>query len=89
MQEDAKRNRYNLKHSSFGSLYKNRREDIFLLYQANEQHWLIEKNKNLMEQIFTSFEESEQFLKRNYEAWLVRDDQFVEYLMNVVKHNKF
>ncbi|MDI2588405.1 oligoribonuclease [Psychrobacillus sp. NEAU-3TGS] len=89
MQEDAKRNRYNLKHSSFGSLYKNRREDIFLLYQANEQHWLIEKNKTLMEQIFTSFEESEQFLKRNYEAWLVRDDQFVEYLMNEVKHDKY
>lgn len=85
IQEDAKRNRYNLKYSSFGSLYKNRREDIFLLYQTNNQNWLIEKNKTVIEQAFTSFEEGEQFLKRNYEAWLVRDDQFVEYLMNELK----
>lgn len=85
LQEDAKRNRYNLKHSSFGSLYKNRREDVFLLYQSNNQNWIIEKNKTLLEQAFTSFEECEQFLKRKYEAWLVRDDQFVEYLMNEVK----
>ena len=35
-----------------------------------------------MEQSFTTFEEAEQILKRSYEAWLVRDDQFVEYLMN-------
>ncbi|TQR19390.1 DHH family phosphoesterase [Psychrobacillus vulpis] len=85
IQEDAKRNRYNLKQSSFGSLYKNRSEDVFLLYQTNDQNWMIEKNKTVMEQAFTSFEEGEQFLKRNYEAWLVRDDQFVEYLMNEVK----
>lgn len=38
-----------------------------------------------MEQAVTSFEEGERFLKRNYEAWLIKDDQFVEYLMNEVK----
>ena len=84
IQEDASRNRYNLKQSLFGSLYKNRREDVFLLYPTN-QSWKIEKNKAVMEQTFTGFEEAEQFLKRNYEAWLVRDDHFVEYLMNEVK----
>lgn len=85
IQEDASRNRYNLKQSLFGSLYKNRRGDVFLLYPTNDQSWKIEKNKAVMEQTFTSFEEAEQFLKRNYEAWLVRDDHFVEYLMNEVK----
>ena len=43
IQEDAKRNRYNLKQSLFGSLYKNRREDVFLLYQSNDHNWMIEK----------------------------------------------
>lgn len=85
IQEDAKRNRYNLKHSSFGSLYKNKSENVFLLYPKNDQDWMIEKNKTEMEQTFPSFEEGERFLKRNYEAWLVRDDLFVEYLMNKVK----
>ena len=41
-----------------------------------------------MERIFTSFEEGESFLKRNYEAWLVRDDAFVNYLMDQVRNNK-
>ncbi|TQR15447.1 DHH family phosphoesterase [Psychrobacillus soli] len=85
IQEDAKRNRYNLKHSLFGSMYKNRKEDVFLLYQSNDRNWMIEKNKTVMEQAFTSFEEGEQFLKRYDEAWLVKDDHFVEYLMNEVK----
>ena len=85
IQEDAKRNRYNLKHSSFGSLYKNKSEKVFLLYKKNDQDWMIEKNKTEMEQTFPSFDEGERFIKRTYEAWLVRDDLFVEYLMNEVK----
>jgi oligoribonuclease NrnB/cAMP/cGMP phosphodiesterase (DHH superfamily) len=83
--EDAKRNRYNLKQNSFGSLYKNRSEDVFLLYPKNDQDWLIKKNKTKLEQTFTSFDEGEKYLKRIYQAWLVRDDKFVEYLMQKVK----
>ncbi|AXI08864.1 oligoribonuclease [Oceanobacillus zhaokaii] len=86
IREDAKRNRYNLKRSTFGSLYKNKTEDIFLLYPLNEYEWVIEYNKIKLEQTFTSFEEGESFLKRNYEAWLVRDDTFVEYLKNKVRN---
>ncbi|RTQ95107.1 DHH family phosphoesterase [Lysinibacillus telephonicus] len=85
LQEDAKRNRYNIKQSSFGSLYKNRNEDIFLIYLKSDEHWVIEKNKVALEQTFTSFEQAERFLKRNFEAWLVRDDVFVEYLMNEIE----
>lgn len=85
LQEDAKRNRYNIKQSSFGSLYKNRNEDIFLIYLKSDEHWVIEKNKIALEQTFTSFEQAERFLKRNFEAWLVRDDVFVEYLMNEIE----
>lgn len=88
LQEDAKRNRYNIKQSSFGSMYKNRNDDIFLLYAKKEERWKIEKNKVALEQSFTSFEEAEHFLKRKFEAWLVRDDIFVEYLMNEVNKEK-
>ena len=74
-----------MKASSFGSLYKNRKGENFLLYQENNQGWVIEKNKSILEQTFESFDEGERFLKRNFAAWLVKDEQFVTYLMKEVK----
>ena len=88
--EDAKRNRYNIKGSSFGTFYKNLEDEVFLLYTNNEIDCVIEKNRIPLEQIFSSFNEAEWFLKRNYQAWLVRDDVFVDYLMqeaNKVRHS--
>ncbi|RDW15906.1 DHH family phosphoesterase [Oceanobacillus chungangensis] len=85
IREDAKRNRYNLKQSTFGSLYKNKKEDIFLLYPLPEYGWVIDHNNIQLDQIFDSFEEGESFLKRNYEAWFVRDDTFVEHLMKMAR----
>ena len=84
IREDAKWNRYNVKESSFGSLYKNSQGEVFLLY-PNDQLWEIEKNKKKLEQSFSSFQEGELFLKRNEGAWLLRDEQFVAYLMDEVK----
>ncbi|OKL36584.1 DHH family phosphoesterase [Domibacillus mangrovi] len=88
LQEDAKRNRYNMKRSSFGSLYKNQMDEIFLLYPVNDHDWAIEHNKTKMQQTFTSFDEGEHFLKRNYAAALVKDDTFIGYLMDDVKKAK-
>ncbi|MGY0694493.1 DHH family phosphoesterase [Virgibacillus sp. FSP13] len=85
LHEDAKRNRFNVKQSDFGSLYKNRSDDLFLLYPKNEHKWMIERNKVNVKETFTSFVEGEKFLKRNYEAWLARDDAFVSYLMEKVR----
>ncbi|MDR7078276.1 oligoribonuclease NrnB/cAMP/cGMP phosphodiesterase (DHH superfamily) [Neobacillus niacini] len=78
---DARRNRYNLKRAPFGTLYKDRKEGMFLLYPVNEEKWVIKRNNSRMEQSFNSFEEGESFLKRNYEVWLVKDDDFVHYLV--------
>ncbi|RHW34692.1 oligoribonuclease [Lysinibacillus yapensis] len=83
LREDAKRNRYNLKESDFGTIYKNKSDDLFLVY-PEEEKWVIEKNKNRLDEQFASFEESEKFLKRQYEAWLVKDDMFVEYLIKEI-----
>ena len=88
LREDAHRNRYNVKHSTFGTLYKSRMDDVFLLYPIDEDTWAIEQNYFMREERFESFEEGERFLKRNYEAWLVRDEAFVHFLMEEVKKRK-
>ena len=85
LREDAHRNRYNVKHSPFGTLYKSRMDDVFLLYPIDEDIWAIEQNYFKREERFESFEEGEKFLKRNYEAWLVRDEAFVHFLMEEVR----
>ncbi len=89
LREDARRNRYNLKHSSFGCLYKNQTEEIFFLYPSGESEWVIEKNKKILDSKFESFDDGEKYLKRNYATWLVRDDTFVKYLMDGYSSRKF
>ncbi|WP_252504222.1 DHH family phosphoesterase [Sporosarcina sp. Marseille-Q4943] len=86
LREDARRNRYNVKHSSFGSLYKNRMDVSFFIYPEDDQAWAIKQNNEKIDQPFASFEEAERFLKRNYEAWLVRDDAFVNYLIEQIRN---
>ncbi|MBS4206557.1 oligoribonuclease [Bacillus sp. FJAT-50079] len=88
LREDAKRNRYNVKRSPFGSLYKNRKEEVFLLYSINECDWAIDHYHTKLDEVFPSFEKAETFLKRNFAAWLVRDEIFVQYLMDEVKSMK-
>ncbi len=46
--------------------------------------WIIEINKIPLEQTFMSFKDAEWYVKRYYQAWLVRDDLFVDYLMQEV-----
>jgi oligoribonuclease NrnB/cAMP/cGMP phosphodiesterase (DHH superfamily) len=86
--EDAKRNRYNVKESTFGTMYKNRSDEIYFIYPLENGEWGIEKNKTIKEQTHPSFEEAEKFLKRKYSASLVKDDNFVRNLMEEVKKAK-
>jgi len=88
VREDARRNRYNLKESSSGSLYETQNDDMFLVSLQNEDEWIIENSKGLSIHTFKSFKEAEIFLKRNYAAWLVRDDIFVKYLLRYIKKLK-
>lgn len=88
LREDAHRNRYNVKQSSFGSLYKDRKETLYFLHPINDREWAIERNQAKMEDIYASFIEGEKYIKRNYAAWLVRDDYFVNYIMDDIKIRK-
>ncbi|MCY7753485.1 oligoribonuclease [Bacillus haynesii] len=84
LRADAFKNVYNIKESDYGSLYINRDEDQFFLFPG-EHGWNIQLNGVTQHETFTSFEEAERFIKRNYAAWLARDEAFVQYLMQQVK----
>ncbi|WP_047986052.1 DHH family phosphoesterase [Ornithinibacillus californiensis] len=87
LREDARRNRYNIKGNSFGTLYSSKADSLYFLYQLNDT-WLLEENHEKTSFSFSSFSEAENHVKRNAEAWLVRDDQFVQYLIEKIQHNK-
>ncbi|WP_166244370.1 DHH family phosphoesterase [Paenibacillus turpanensis] len=77
---DAFRNVYNVKGSPFGCLYDNRKGDLFFIY-ANRSEWVVEMNGEKESGSYASFEEAEMYMKRNYQASLVRDERFVKHLM--------
>jgi oligoribonuclease NrnB/cAMP/cGMP phosphodiesterase (DHH superfamily) len=78
--EDARQNRNNLKGTPSGTLYTNRSNDCFFIYEESDHTWMIEKNKTGVEQVFTSFAEAEKMLKRQEQAWLVKDDVYAAFL---------
>ncbi|KMY53375.1 oligoribonuclease [Bacillus sp. FJAT-27231] len=84
LREDAKRNRYNVKESSFGTLYQNRSGETFLLHSSTEEQWAVNRDGTLLPETFSSFQEGENFLKRTFEAALAKDDVFVRYLQELV-----
>ncbi|MFN7250154.1 MAG: DHH family phosphoesterase [Anaerobacillus sp.] len=86
MRADAFRNQYNQKNSAYGCLYENRDDDQFFVYSTEDELWIVELNGLLLEEEFSSFQEAENFIKRHYSAWLVRDEVFVQFMMeNVIE----
>jgi uncharacterized protein len=88
IREDAKWNRYNVKESDFGTLYESQMNELYFIRKGKEGGWVIERNDMALEQIFDSFQDAERFLKRKHQAWLVRDEIFVRYLMDQVKQDR-
>ncbi|MEQ6389332.1 oligoribonuclease [Bacillaceae bacterium S4-13-58] len=85
LREDAKRNRFNIKESEFGALYKNWSGDLFLIQQGSHGTWGISKNEGKLEGHHSTYDDAEKHLKKKEQAWLERDDAFVQYLMEKVK----
>jgi uncharacterized protein len=82
---DANKNKFNVKDSKRGVLYDNREGKKFFIFQNENGIWEVEVGGNKTEDQFDSFEEAEYELKRNYAAALVRDEIFIDYLLDI-KH---
>lgn len=86
MRADAFRNHYNLKGSLKGSLYENRDEDQYFVYASGNNKWVVEWNGRPIDEEFDSFQKAENYIKRYYSVWLVRDEVFIKYLLeNLMK----
>jgi oligoribonuclease NrnB/cAMP/cGMP phosphodiesterase (DHH superfamily) len=84
---DAFKNTFNLKNSIYGSLYENRKEQRIFIFPAGGG-WEIDVDGNELDEHFSTFEEAERFVKRQYAAWLVRDESYVGYLMEQMAERK-
>ncbi|MEK3734921.1 MULTISPECIES: DHH family phosphoesterase [Paenibacillus] len=76
---DAVRNQFNVKGAESGVLYESWGEDLLFVYaQAGE--WVIEWNGESLPFRFSTFHDAERHMKRQYGAWLARDDVYVQML---------
>ncbi|WP_282140829.1 DHH family phosphoesterase [Cytobacillus oceanisediminis] len=80
MRQDAFRNKYNNKSSMQGSLYENKKGDKFFIFAAGEDNWILEMNGKPVREPYQNFQQAENYIKRKYQAWLVHDDIYVEFL---------
>lgn len=87
LRPDESRNRFNAKGSEYGALYENRESEQFYLYTTG-LNWRIDRNGEKIEESFESHEEAERYIKRRHQAWLVRDELFVKYLMEHMLFSK-
>lgn len=85
LRHDAIKNRFNLKGSKKGVLYDNRDGDKFFVSQMKNGTWQVEMDSTDTLKTFDSFEDAEYDIKRNHSASLVKDELFVEYLLDI-KH---
>ncbi|CAG7620333.1 Oligoribonuclease NrnB [Paenibacillus solanacearum] len=87
MRADAANNKFNLKHSEYGSLYENRREQSLFIFSV-DSGWAVDVDGTELEESFSTFEEAEWVAKRDYAAWLARDEAYIGYLMEQMSNRR-
>ncbi|MGM1044583.1 MAG: DHH family phosphoesterase [Bacillota bacterium] len=80
MRADAARNQFNIKGSETGVLYESWGDDKIFVYLSRSGQWAVEWNDEPLAFHFKTFEDAERHIKRNYGAWLARDEIYVSML---------
>ncbi len=69
-----------MKNSVYGSLYENRNEQQVFIFPSGDR-WEVDVDGVESNLHFSTFDEAERYVKRDYAAWLVRDETYVSFLM--------
>lgn len=80
LRQDAFKNKYNNKSAKQGSLYENKKGDKFFIFAEADDKWILEMNGKPVQEPYPDFQAAENYIKRKYQAWLVHDDIYVEFL---------
>jgi len=85
LKSDADKNVFNIKESPNGVLYESKSKGILFLIPRENGSWEIENNEQLLGKSFQSFQEAEKYIKRNFAAWLVKDEEYVTFLVENIR----
>lgn len=77
---DADRNEFNVKAALYGSSYQNHNGEISFIKPMGDGKFTIFHIGKKLDQHFSSFDEAERFIKRNYTSWLRYDKEFLPLL---------
>ncbi|MED4203988.1 DHH family phosphoesterase [Neobacillus mesonae] len=81
---DADRNEFNVKDSLYAISYQNHQNEISFILPKDGIFEIVHKGKRLG-QTFSSFNEAERFIKRNYASWLRYDQEYLPQLAALFK----
>ncbi|KMJ59541.1 oligoribonuclease [Bacillus sp. LL01] len=85
LKQDAPKNVFNVKESPNGVLYDSKEKGVLFLLPKEDGTWQVENKEKLMDKTFSSFREAETFIKRSYAAWLVKDEEYVNFLVENIR----
>ncbi|MCA1319514.1 oligoribonuclease [Bacillus tianshenii] len=85
LKADADKNVFNVKESPNGVLYESKSKGILFLIPRENGSWEIENNEQLLDKSFQTFQEAETYIKRNFAAWLVKDEEYVTFLVENIR----
>jgi oligoribonuclease NrnB/cAMP/cGMP phosphodiesterase (DHH superfamily) len=84
LKQDAAKNVFNVKESPNGVLYDSKEKGILFIL-PKEGKWVIENKDKFLDKSFSSFQEAETYIKRTYAAWLVKDEEYVNFLIENIR----
>lgn len=80
LKPDAYNNEFNVKGAKYGASYQNRKGNISVILPLQDGTFSIIHEGNKIKQEFWSYNDAENFLKRNYASWLRHDEEYLHHL---------
>lgn len=85
LKPDTDRNEYNVKDSTIGTSYQNHLGEIsYIVPEGEGAYYIVHKGKR-DDQMYSSFQEAERFLKRNHASWLRFDQEYLKQLSSFLQ----
>ena len=85
VRRDAHNNVLNNKANEKGTLFVNRKREFSNIHKAGDQPWAVIHNKKLLDENFETFENAEQYVKRNYGSGIAFDKEVIAHLADTMK----